>query len=95
MPADQAGAINGIFEAGGPIAVNSLPPEAPGFAAQSLALEALGQGLSKASASSSRPGEGRRRRQECAAVVAISVTRGNRNMRTPMGERHGLCVCMD
>ena len=48
FPADQAGAINGIFEAGGPIALNSLPPEAPGFAAQSLALEALGQGFSQA-----------------------------------------------
>lgn len=37
-----------IAEAGGPIAVNSLPAEAPGAAAHGLALDALGTGFSTA-----------------------------------------------
>lgn len=48
LPADQAGPANAIFEAGGPIALNSLPPGAPGSAAHELALLALGSGFSQA-----------------------------------------------
>ena len=48
LPADQAGAAQGVFEAGGPIALNSLPPEAPGAAAHGLALDALGEGFQTA-----------------------------------------------
>jgi MFS family permease len=48
LPADQAGAANGVFRAGGPLAVNGLPPEAPGAAAHGLALDALGSGFSAA-----------------------------------------------
>ena len=48
LPPDQAGAANGVFQAGGPLAVNGLPPEAPGAAAHELALTALGDGFSTA-----------------------------------------------
>ena len=48
LPADQAGAANGVFSAGGPLAVNGLPPNAPGAAAHPLALAALGSGFSAA-----------------------------------------------
>ncbi len=48
LPADQAGAANGVFSAGGPLALNSLPPEAPGAAAHQLALTSLGDGFSTA-----------------------------------------------
>ncbi|MBB3084346.1 MFS transporter [Geodermatophilus sabuli] len=45
---DQAAAATAVFQAGGPLAVNSLPPEAPGGAAQQLAMTALGDGFSTA-----------------------------------------------
>lgn len=48
LPADQLGPALGIAEAGGPIALNSLPEGAPGSAAQQFALEALGSGFSQA-----------------------------------------------
>ena len=48
LPADQAGAANAVFQAGGPIALNSLPPGAPGSAAHELALQSLGNGFSQA-----------------------------------------------
>ncbi|GAA2145231.1 MFS transporter [Arthrobacter humicola] len=48
LPADQAGPANAIFQAGGPIALNSLPPGAPGSAAHELALQSLGNGFSDA-----------------------------------------------
>ena len=48
LPADQAGAANAIAHAGGPIALNSVPPGAPGSAAHELALLALGNGFSQA-----------------------------------------------
>jgi MFS family permease len=48
MPAGQVAAARGIAEAGGPIAVNSLPPGAPGSAAHGLALDALGSGFTTA-----------------------------------------------
>ncbi|MFE9923117.1 MFS transporter [Streptomyces sp. NPDC005774] len=48
LPPDQLGAATEIGQAAGPIAVNSLPPEAPGSAAQSIALDALGSGYSLA-----------------------------------------------
>lgn len=48
LPKDQLGAAQGIAEAGGPIAVNSLPPGTPGSAAHDLALDALGSGFSSA-----------------------------------------------
>lgn len=48
LPLDQLGPALGIAEAGGPIAVNSLPPGVPGSAAHPLALEALGDGFSRA-----------------------------------------------
>ena len=48
LPADQAGAAAGVFRAGGPLAVNGLPPGAPGAAAHELALTALGNGFSTA-----------------------------------------------
>ncbi|HEY5857404.1 MAG TPA: MFS transporter, partial [Aldersonia sp.] len=48
LPVDQLGPAMGIAEAGGPIAVNSLPPEVPGAAAQPFALEALGSGFAQA-----------------------------------------------
>ncbi|WP_327243922.1 MFS transporter [Streptomyces sp. NBC_01320] len=48
LPAGQVAAARGIAEAGGPIAVNSLPPGAPGSAAHGLALDALGSGFSTA-----------------------------------------------
>ena len=48
LPADQAGPANAIFQAGGPIALNSLPPGAPGSAAHELALQSLGGGFSEA-----------------------------------------------
>ncbi|MFD6906306.1 MFS transporter [Streptomyces sp. DSM 116494] len=44
----QMAAAREIATAGGPIAVNSLPPGAPGSAAQGVALEALGSGFSTA-----------------------------------------------
>jgi hypothetical protein len=37
-----------VFQAGGPLALNSLPSEAPGAAAHSLALDALGSGFQAA-----------------------------------------------
>ena len=48
LPPDQAGAANGVFQAGGPLALNGLPPEAPGAAAHPLALAALGNGFQTA-----------------------------------------------
>ena len=48
LPPDQAGAANGVFQAGGPLALNGLPPEAPGAAAHPLALAALGAGFQAA-----------------------------------------------
>jgi EmrB/QacA subfamily drug resistance transporter len=45
---DQLGAAQGIFEAGGPFALNSIPAEAPGGAAAELALQSLGNGFSQA-----------------------------------------------
>ncbi|MCX4794354.1 MFS transporter [Streptomyces sp. NBC_01242] len=48
LPADHLGAARGIAAEGGPIAVNSLPPGAPGSAAHDLALDALGSGFSNA-----------------------------------------------
>ncbi|MEF9907084.1 MFS transporter [Streptomyces sp. P9-A2] len=48
LPPDQLGAATEIGQAAGPIAVNSLPPDAPGSAAQSIALDALGSGYSLA-----------------------------------------------
>ncbi|MEV7954412.1 hypothetical protein [Streptomyces sp. NPDC088141] len=48
LPADHLGAARGIAAEGGPIAVNSLPPGAPGSAAHGLALDALGSGFSNA-----------------------------------------------
>jgi Major Facilitator Superfamily len=48
LPADQAGPANGVFQAGGPLALNSLPPNAPGAAAHPLAEAALGSGFQAA-----------------------------------------------
>ncbi|GAA2480352.1 MFS transporter [Streptomyces thermolineatus] len=48
LPPDQLAAAHEIARAGGPIAVNSLPPGAPGSAAHGLALDALGSGFSTA-----------------------------------------------
>jgi MFS family permease len=45
LPADQAGPANGVFQAGGPLALNSLPPDVPGAAAHPLALASLGSGF--------------------------------------------------
>ncbi|MFD7769653.1 hypothetical protein [Streptomyces sp. NPDC059787] len=44
----EAAAAGGIARAGGPIAVNSLPPGTPGSAAHGLALDALGSGFGTA-----------------------------------------------
>jgi MFS family permease len=48
LPAGQLAAAHEIAGAGGPIAVNSVPPGAPGSAAHGLALDALGSGFSTA-----------------------------------------------
>ncbi|WP_229892243.1 hypothetical protein [Streptomyces tendae] len=48
LPAGQAAAARAVAEAGGPVAVNSLPPGAPGSAAHGLALDALGSGFGTA-----------------------------------------------
>ncbi|GGJ44134.1 MFS transporter [Streptomyces brasiliensis] len=48
LPAGQLAAARGTAEAGGPIAVNSLPPGTPGSAAHGLALDALGSGYNTA-----------------------------------------------
>ncbi|MFI9491820.1 MULTISPECIES: MFS transporter [Streptomyces] len=48
LPAEHLRAARGIAAEGGPIAVNSLPPGAPGSAAHDLALEALGSGFGNA-----------------------------------------------
>ena len=48
LPADQLGPAQGIFEAGGPFALNSIPADAPGGAAAELALQALGSGFGTA-----------------------------------------------
>ncbi|MFD0214794.1 MFS transporter [Streptomyces hirsutus] len=48
LPPDQLGAATEIGQAVGPIAINSLPPDAPGAAARSIALDALGSGYSLA-----------------------------------------------
>ncbi|MFD0226786.1 MFS transporter [Streptomyces hirsutus] len=48
LPPDQLGAATEIGQAAGPIAINSLPPDAPGAAARSIALDALGSGYSLA-----------------------------------------------
>ncbi|MYT73537.1 MULTISPECIES: MFS transporter [unclassified Streptomyces] len=48
LPAAQKAAAHQIAEAGGPIAVNSLPAGAPGSAAHGLALDALGSGFGTA-----------------------------------------------
>jgi EmrB/QacA subfamily drug resistance transporter len=48
LPADQAGPANGVFQSGGALAVNGLPPDVPGAAAHPLALDALGSGFSSA-----------------------------------------------
>ncbi|MGW0785027.1 MFS transporter [Streptomyces sp. NPDC002913] len=46
LPPEEVGAAMGIGQEAGPLAVNSLPPGTPGAAAQSLALDALGDALS-------------------------------------------------
>lgn len=46
LPPGQLAAARRIAEAGGPLAVNSLPPGTPGSAAHGLALDALGSGFS-------------------------------------------------
>ncbi|MEV0495247.1 MFS transporter [Streptomyces atratus] len=48
LPGGQLAAAREIAKAGGPIAVNSLPPGAPGSAAHGLTLDALGSGFSTA-----------------------------------------------
>ncbi len=48
LPSGELEAARATAQAGGPIAVNSLPTGAPGSAAQPLALEALGQGFAQA-----------------------------------------------
>ena len=48
LPPDQAGPAAGVFQAGGPLAVNGLPPGAPGSAAHPLAGAALGSGFQAA-----------------------------------------------
>lgn len=48
LPADQLGPAMGIAQAGGPIALNSLPEGVPGAAAGQLAMEALGSGFTQA-----------------------------------------------
>ncbi|MGO1532206.1 MAG: MFS transporter [Micrococcaceae bacterium] len=48
LPPDHLAPAQEIFERGGPFAVNSLPVEAPGGEAASLALQALGEGFSTA-----------------------------------------------
>jgi EmrB/QacA subfamily drug resistance transporter len=48
LPPDQLGPAQGIFEAGGPFALNSIPPQAPGGAAGELALQSLGTGFGQA-----------------------------------------------
>ncbi|WP_329438137.1 hypothetical protein OG564_00730 [Streptomyces sp. NBC_01280] len=48
LPPGQAAAAHQIAEAGGPIAVNSLPLGTPGSAAHDLALHALGSGFNTA-----------------------------------------------
>ncbi|MEU5093631.1 MFS transporter [Streptomyces sp. NPDC020996] len=48
LPPAQEAAARQIAEAGGPIAVNSLPSVVPGSAAHGVALEALGSGFSTA-----------------------------------------------
>jgi MFS family permease len=48
LPADQLGPAMGIAQAGGPIAVNSLPEGVPGSAASPFAMEALGSGFTQA-----------------------------------------------
>ncbi|MGW3763779.1 MFS transporter [Streptomyces sp. NPDC005131] len=48
LPTNHLGAARGIAVEGGPIAVNSLPPGAPGSAAHGIALDALGSGFSYA-----------------------------------------------
>ncbi|MER6750872.1 MFS transporter [Streptomyces fungicidicus] len=48
LTAGQLAAAREIASAGGPIAVNSLPPGAPGSAAHGVALEALGSGFGTA-----------------------------------------------
>lgn len=48
LPSDQAGPAAGVFKAGGPLAVNGLPPGAPGSAAHPLALASLGSGFQSA-----------------------------------------------
>ncbi len=45
---DQLEPAKGIFEAGGPIALNSIPAEAPGGEASILAMESLGAGFNAA-----------------------------------------------
>jgi MFS family permease len=45
LPVEQARAATGVFQAGGALAVNGLPPEAPGATAHPLALAALGGGF--------------------------------------------------
>ncbi|MFB6555630.1 MFS transporter [Streptomyces sp. NPDC056405] len=48
LPTAQTAAAHEIAAAGGPLAVNSLPPGAPGSAAHGLALDALGSGFGTA-----------------------------------------------
>lgn len=48
LPPEQAGPANGVFQVGGPLAVNGLPPNAPGAAAHPLAEAALGSGFQSA-----------------------------------------------
>lgn len=48
LPADQLGPAMGIAQAGGPIALNSIPGGVPGAAAHEFALQALGDGFSLA-----------------------------------------------
>jgi MFS family permease len=44
LPASQLGAAQGVAVEGGPLAVNGLPPGAPGSAAHQVAFDALGHG---------------------------------------------------
>ena len=46
LPAAQIAAAQGVASAGGPLAVNGLPPGTPGSAAHDLAFDALGHGYS-------------------------------------------------
>ncbi len=48
LPAEQLAPAQAVFEQGGPIGLNSLTSEAPGFAATELAMTSLGSGFATA-----------------------------------------------